>query len=430
MKINVFISVVKAVSAWLHGEGGKHFRTYTYPRIKSITRRFFNFGIYEYIEGFYKIVDDTYYKGAIEVEPQDPLEVIALEQLAEKIEESDGFDDKGATLPKFADIRSKLPIWKGLEQGKTYRCGTFTMNNMLRTAMLGKGLKPPLEVTAIDPLYIATKSGKGKEGTVMNNAFAYLAKKGFPIASWTPSMTNHDKELDALENSKVISNAALFPTVKATGQVKATSNFEEAVALDASLPENWLMQVSINFSASLKYFGQLVPYVQKINGAYSFTRTGGHSVHGVRHSFSTFESGEAGFAIIDSAYRSSEEGWRFLTSKLFTYKILTVRFVELAIDGTTVTPTPTPVPTPTPADPVHVLATANISFGETSENVKELQRFLIEQGYHIVAGVTGYFGKETKSTLKAWQDIQFGPKYTGEYWGEISQARYRQLKGL
>lgn len=431
MKINIFVSIIKAISAWLHGEGGKHFRTYTYPRIKQITRRVVNLGIYERFEYLYKIVDDTYYKGSIAVEPQDPLEVARLEALALANEDAVSVNaDTGAALPRLQDIRSKLLIWKGLEQGNTYRCGTFTMNNMLRSQMLKRGLNPELEVTAIDPLYIATKHGKGQTGTVMAAAIAYLAKKGFPIPSWSPRMTNHNKELTALEGSKTINNAALFAGIFTTGKTKIAYTFDEAVRLDKKLPENWEMQVSIDFTASLKYFGNKVPFLQKINGAYSFTRTGGHSIHGVRHSFSTYEDGEPGFVIIDSAYRSSEDGDRFLKSIFMNYGMVRITFVEFNVDGPIITPTPVPTPTPTPNPGTtdnEILMNSNISIGDDNNAVLALQKYLLSQGYAIPSGPTTYFGSETRVALKAWQDKHFGPIYTGEHWGEISREKFKQL---
>lgn len=434
MKINIFLSIVKAISAWLHGEGSAHFRAYTWPRIKRTTRRFINLGIYEHIEKYYKIVDDTFYKGAIEVEPQDPLEVSRLEQLADQVEGTpyNAVTSTDLRLPTFAAIKDKLLIWKGLEQGRTYRCGTFTMNNMLRSFMLKLGLNPPLEVCAIDPLYIATKHGKGQTGTVMDAAFSYLANVGYPAASWQPLMTDHNKELVALEKSKTIGNASKF-IIKRTGNVKRTHVFEEAVRLDRELPWNWEMQVSVNFSASLQYFGNLVPFIKKIDGKYNLTRTGGHSVHGVRGSFSTWEDGDPGFVIIDSAYRSKEDGWRFLKSNLFTYGILYVRFVEYTIEGA-ITPTPQPTPTPTPSPITNdkaILAQNDIRYGEDSENVRVLQQYLMSKGIAVPSGPTTYFGTQTRAALKNWLDLHIpGNTYTGELWGPISRAKFIEVEQL
>lgn len=436
------ISAVVGVSRWLHGEGGKHFRTYTYPRIKRRTRQFVNLGLYELFERGYKVIDDTFYQGVID--QVDPIHKELLkrgENLALADEMADTAADTSSTsLPRFEDINDDLLIWKGLEQARTYRCGTFTMNNMLRTAMIRRGLRPPLEVTAIDPLYVFTKHGKGKTGTVMNTAFRWLAQNGFPIPAWNPSMTDHDKELVALESNRNIDNAMLFPTIRATGNVEYVWKYEDAVRLDQTLPMSYEMQVSIAFNRSLKYFGQKVPFVQQINGKYDFNRTGGHSVHGVRGSFSTWEDGEAGFAIIDSAYRSSEDGWRFLKKKLVDYGLIQIRFVELQVDGGSVvpnpvtptpTPSPTPDPTPTPGFKYARLAGVDTQFGERNNNVTLLQQYLIEQGFEIPAGATGYFGEQTRTALKAWQDRHFpGNTYSGGYWGSISREKFITLHNL
>jgi hypothetical protein len=432
------ISFVVGFSKWLHGEGGKHFRTYTYPRIKRRTRQFVNLGIYELIERGYKIIDDTYYKGAIEPLPP---QVLQAQKEGENLAVADEMADtqpvrSSTSLPGFEYIFDGLPIWKGLEQGRTYRCGTFTMNNMLRTAMIRRGLRPPLEVTAIDPLYVFTKHGKGKTGTVMNHAFRWLAENGFPIPAWNPSMTDHNTELADLESNKNVENAKLFPSIRATGNVRYTYSFDEAVALDQSLPMNYEMQVSISFNQSIKYWGNKVPFVQKINGKYDFKRTGGHSVHGVRASFSTWEDGEPGFAIIDSAYRSSEDGWRFVKKRLMDYGLVQIRFVELDLTGETVdpdpiTPKPTPDPTPAPGFKFARLASVDTQFGERNNNVTLLQQYLIEQGHSVPAGATGYFGEQTRTALKEWQDKQFpGNTYSGGYWGSISRERFIRLHNL
>ncbi len=429
MKIGFFVSLAKSASAWLHGEGGKHFRTYTYPRIRSFTRRFINLGIYEQFERLYKIVDDTFYTGAVEDDVQMPAELFEAERLAEEMEE---FEAAPTALPRFEDIKSQLYIWQSLEQKRTYRCVTLTVNNMLRTQMLKRGLQPLLEVTSIDPLYLATKVGPGKTGTNSSYIMEYLGREGYPMPSWDPRMVDHNKELSALENDPDIDNALKFVSRLTTGKVHYTKSFSEALKLDTELGNNWEMQVSINFSQSLKWFGQKLPYVRKVGDKYNLTRTGGHSVHGVRNSFSVWEDGEEGFAIIDSAYRSHEDGFRFVQRKLVDLGLIKIRFVEFNLDGETTKP-PTNIPIPpiviAPSDEA-ILSSTDIKFGDKGENVKALQRFLIAEGYHIQAGVTGNFLQQAKSTLKAWQDITFGPKYDGTFWGPISRQKYIEIKEL
>lgn len=431
-KVTILVSIVKAISAWLHGEGSQHFRTYTYPRIKSLTRKFVNLGLYERVEHLWRIVDDTFYQGAVEDTVQTPAELAAAERLAEQQEQAEG--SSTGLLPRFEDIRDSLIIFQSIEQERTYRCVTFTVNNMLRTAMIQKGLRPPLEVTAIDPLYIATKVGPGKTGTNSSYIMEYLGREGYPMPSWNPHMTDHNKELAALESNKNVPNAHKFVAKVTTGKFRYSTNWNEMLELDRTLPANWIMQVSVNFSESLRWFGQRMPYVRKIGDKYNLTRTGGHSIHGVRRSFSTWENGEAGFAIIDSAYRSTEDGFRFVTKKLVDLGIIKVRFVEFNLDEEVVTPEPTPAPQPTnPPSTIsdhEILLAGDIKYGDNNGNVFALQKYLISAGFAIPDGPTTYFGRQTQVALKNWQDSHFGPKYDGTLWGPISRQKYIELNNL
>jgi|GEM_PF-6156924 len=64
----------------------------------------------------------------------------------------------------------------------------------------------------------------------------------------------------------------------------------------------------------------------------------------------------------------------------------------------------------------------NLQKGQRGSEVTKLQNFLIEQGYTIPDGATGYFGDQTKSALSQWQKangIQVAASDYG-YWGPIS----------
>lgn len=58
------------------------------------------------------------------------------------------------------------------------------------------------------------------------------------------------------------------------------------------------------------------------------------------------------------------------------------------------------IPTPAPAPFVF---TQDMHYGDTSEDVKQLQKYLIAKSYSIPAGATGTFGNQTRTALIAFQ---------------------------
>ncbi len=70
---------------------------------------------------------------------------------------------------------------------------------------------------------------------------------------------------------------------------------------------------------------------------------------------------------------------------------------------------------PTPLPPSFVF-TQDMKYGETSENVRQLQKRLIDLGYSIPSGPTTYFGDQTRTALIKYQDdkgisITFAQRY-------------------
>lgn len=65
----------------------------------------------------------------------------------------------------------------------------------------------------------------------------------------------------------------------------------------------------------------------------------------------------------------------------------------------------------------------NLQPGQSGAEVTKLQQFLMDQGYSIPAGATGYFGDQTKAALSQWQQTQ-GVQAGGDlgYWGPKSIA--------
>ena len=84
---------------------------------------------------------------------------------------------------------------------------------------------------------------------------------------------------------------------------------------------------------------------------------------------------------------------------------------SITVDSAPVTaPVTTPTtPTVTPSVNSSVLGAAaynftkNLGIGSTGADVKELQQFLINAGYSLPAGATGYYGAQTKDAVIAFQ---------------------------
>jgi len=69
-----------------------------------------------------------------------------------------------------------------------------------------------------------------------------------------------------------------------------------------------------------------------------------------------------------------------------------------------------------------LVVSRNLSPGSSGEDVKQLQDWLISQGYNISAGATGYYGEQTKSAVESWQKANnIDTKGNYGYFGPISR---------
>lgn len=84
----------------------------------------------------------------------------------------------------------------------------------------------------------------------------------------------------------------------------------------------------------------------------------------------------------------------------------------------------TPTPSTSSAPP-----SVAVQYGQTSNDVKTLQNYLISQGFTIKDGATGYFGDETKAALSQWQashGINSSTPGYGTNWGPLSISAAQQ----
>lgn len=103
--------------------------------------------------------------------------------------------------------------------------------------------------------------------------------------------------------------------------------------------------------------------------------------------------------------------------------------------GTTTSPTSTPTysggsssssSSSSTSKPSVSAPMSNLTPGMSGASVKQLQNFLIANGYNIPDGATGYYGNETKAAVLQWQkdngvDYSSGPGY----WGPKSISTYQ-----
>jgi hypothetical protein len=64
----------------------------------------------------------------------------------------------------------------------------------------------------------------------------------------------------------------------------------------------------------------------------------------------------------------------------------------------------------------------DLAFGASGDDVRALQAFLIEHGYPIAAGATGYFGAQTRSALAAYQEAH-GIVPAAGYFGPLTRTQ-------
>ena len=74
-----------------------------------------------------------------------------------------------------------------------------------------------------------------------------------------------------------------------------------------------------------------------------------------------------------------------------------------------------------------VVPQANLTYGDRGSDVTALQNFLINHGYIIPAGPTGYFGEQTREALRQFQATEgIGPAL-GYNYGPLTRARVTHL---
>jgi hypothetical protein len=418
MNIKKAIQIALGIHKFLHSQTGKKYIAIWWPRFKRVAKKYVGLAPLTLIEKIYKRLDDTKYDG------------IAIDRgIAKEFEYSDAVSSVKKELPLYEDIwdqwLSKM-VFKSTEQGQVGTCAIWTFNNMVRLAKRTFGLQDNAEEIGITLAYRDLKHRTGDSGTVVTTAIGKMGKQGIPTKSWETIF--HRKNLEAVEQNTEIENGWEFVMDLFSGEYKQAKNFADAVDLDGQLGPEWQMQVSVDFSEAMKWFGQEKPFMDY---GKSFVRTGGHSIAGVRNSFSIDTDGDEVFVIIDSAYYAHEDGLRRIEKLLVDAGIVRIRFVKMNIVAD-----PAVVPEPTTPE-VRTFNLKPAYYGESGKKIGELQDYLASQGDASMKNQPDVFGPKTARAVLKWQlkHIDLMPGYTpeilkrygGRYFGPASIKAWQTL---
>jgi hypothetical protein len=391
---------VISLSKWLHSQQGKKFLAYTYPKLKSFTRKYVNLGIYEYLEKVYWKVDEHWHGGDMEPVPELKPEGYSL-----------------PTLPNFEDIYDEKRFNMSRDQGKTNRCTLYTTENQIKDHMYLQGITPPDRIIDTQLLYSQVAYKDGDNGVVYPELIEHVQDNGVPIntydedteaGSWTRYMQNYSQYKAGLDYA--------MPWHKGTNSenYRIAATYDDAAYLDSILGDEWVARMSIR---GVEWFGKSKP-----DGTPN-PRTGGHSIALMRGTFSVDQDNDEVVAVHESARYSSEPPYRTPTKALLDSPHVYVSFQRVHLGNISALPSPT-----VKVDKYPLLSQKDIRFGSRGEAVVQLQSFLEDEGFFTYKGEKGYFGQVTAKALREWLKAKTSRTYSGRYWGSISRKLYVQAQ--
>lgn len=251
-------------------------------------------------------------------------------------------------------------------------------------------------------------------------AFKKFQEKGLPI-KYSEQFSQENRLSGNFSNW----GKSINENVKNLTQLKAPFKLEKkgygADGLFKEL-EKWegkdfVYRVSIkNFKRNgnycVDYYFTEFPRVKDMTGC---TVTGGHSVVGIDE-VGVFEfNGKPSIAL-----RTSTGSKYKRIIDLDTLRVINTTWEIYTPIGDTGNVTVAPEPVVENLD-YKILSTTAISYGDSGEYVKALQRFL-------KVTVDGKFGNGTRIALRNWQYKVFGRYYSGKYWGAGSIRKYKTLQ--
>jgi len=290
-----------------------------------------------------------------------------------------------------------------VEQGKIGSCVAHTIKNLIKLhGRLNNNFAKDIEVSFSD-VYARRATPPIDNGMYPDIALRKVIEEGVAIDIYQDIFTK--EELKAYKIKPNTQNYRIKP-IKSFNlyQKMSQQRLEEFLKDDFNRHGLRPIQFSIN------------SYANWWNGEYpqaSGEIYGGHSFVILNLVFD--DKGVKRVFAIDSAYSTwrmwtIKKGWRMPDLETLSKAMRSMRTITFDT-----------------FNKFNALATATINYGERGQMVKLLQEYLISEGFSIPAGVTGYFGEQTRKALSQWQIKYLKKDYGGKYWGKISQSMFKAL---
>ena len=141
-------------------------------------------------------------------------------------------------LSQYSEIFDQVRFTQSRDQGRSNRCGLYTVENQIKDAQYRDGLKPSKQIIDTQLLYSQTDHLNTDVGVIIQDVIDFVKEKGVPILS--------GREDDTKQGAWTRFNANLSKYIRGlnyvipwyTGESLDALSYDDAVRLDQTLGDD------------------------------------------------------------------------------------------------------------------------------------------------------------------------------------------------
>ena len=405
--------ILYGLSSWWHSDTTKAWLYPTFNKVYSSVHFDATRSVLDYLSEIYLDIDDKYYKSGL-------VEVIDQEEMNAELQATNARGSVSYDIPtwdkSFKKYSHLLPTTE--EQGRTFQCTAYTVENMVESLKIRLGIKPLKKNVDRTALYEATSYKGENKGAVFTEVIRYITENGYPLPEGTDDYTGKDNFTRLKADKKRLSKVRQMSAKIFTGKIKSCWTWDCVKNEYYNGDKNRVIQVAVyprGKSARDDYFKLKEVYAR--SGKMLF----GHSLNG--HYITKNRAGTSeGIVVSESAYYptlivESTDGRnitpRYIDRSMFDKGYAKVNFVELLPkfkDNTN-----------PEVNKYNRLKEVRLYHKQSSKDVLLLEQYLRDKGY-LFRLVDGFYGTATVGALRQYLYDETGVWYSGEVWGKISQS--------